>query len=293
MNIFIKKALGYLFLLGIVTTILIGLLQVISNQSFKAYSFESKITTLFAGDSHVSNAFDDSKISNGKNIGLLAESYYFTYYKLRSLLEHNPIKQVYLGVGCHNMSSYYDDFIAGQYTDPTAAKYFPSLPKSEKIKLFSIDGISYASFAKHILEEEINGLVFSPSAIGDFDNGFVDVIANKASMDKRIKFQFYKGSQERSFSKSNIEYLQKIIDLCKEKKVNLKFVTTPLHPYYENKIPQKFKKKLNEIATTNNISLLRFQNLDFQEDEFIPDGDHVSVKGAIKTTKSILEDIQG
>jgi hypothetical protein len=103
-------------------------------------------------------------------------------------------------------------------------------------------------------------------------------------MDKRAIQQYYIHDTLRGFSEINITYLQKIIELCKNENVELVVLNTPLHPYYKNKIPKKFIDKYNELIINNSLKQIDFSGLDLSDSCFIPDGDHVSERGATITS---------
>jgi len=59
---------------------------------------------LIVGDSHPATALNDTIIPHALNLSQTGEAYFFTYYKLRELLRHNPqVETVVLGYGYHNL----------------------------------------------------------------------------------------------------------------------------------------------------------------------------------------------
>jgi hypothetical protein len=81
-----------------------------------------------------------------------------------------------------------------------------------------------------------------------------------------------------SLKNSNIDF-----DFA-ENKIKLYFLNTPLHAYYQKQIPEVYKQKLNQIVATKQIGLIDLSNFQLSDSCFIPDGDHVSLKGAVKTS---------
>ena len=94
------------------------------------------------------------------------------------------------------------------------------------------------------------------------------------------------------FSLKNIEYLFKIKDLCAKSNVNLILVNTPVYKLYKNKIPKKFKVKFEQLSESEKIKTIDLSDLLSEEYLFIPDGDHVSQKGAKKTTEYIAQKLK-
>jgi lysophospholipase L1-like esterase len=91
------------------------------------------------------------------------------------------------------------------------------------------------------------------------------------------------------FSSTNILYLNKIISLCKEKQVALILVNTPLHPYYLSAVPEKFKSRYHTIIQQSGLPYIDFSEYQFSDSMFMPDGDHVSARGAAVVTNMIKE----
>jgi hypothetical protein len=59
---------------------------------------------------------------------------------------------------------------------------------------------------------------------------------------------------------------------------------TPLHAYYKSGIPLKFIEKYDSLINLNKLKLVDFGNLIFNDSCYLPNGDHVSQKGALLTT---------
>ena len=62
-------------------------------------------------------------------------------------------------------------------------------------------------------------------------------------------------------------------------------LNTPLDPYYKSKIPQEYLDKYNQIVASRELKVIDFHNLKFQKEDFLKDGDHVSINGALKISK--------
>jgi len=122
-----------------------------------------------------------------------------------------------------------------------------------------------------------------------YNNSFENVYAKKESIDKRLKFQFYNNGNLNNYSSINLSYLKKIIVLCKAEKIELVLLNTPLHSYYKNNVPNEYINKYNEFINLYNLEVIDFSGLHLMDDCFVPDGDHVSKKGSIITSKEIFK----
>lgn len=235
-------------------------------------------------------AINDSLLENGKNLGNTSESFYFSYYKLKLILNSNPgIKKVYLGFSYHSLSDYYDEFIYGKYSGVISPKYFFLLPLNEQAKMIGSNINDIQPFIKSVIITFLNMFSNEYPFSGGYKNKYSDVSAVVSSMDKRLNFQYYNGSDIKNFSSLNLMYLSKIIDLCKESNVQLIFLNTPLHSYYRSRIPAAYIDRYNEFVDSHDLKVIDFSNLDLTDNCFIPDGDHLSMEGAYRTTQDLIK----
>lgn len=287
MEKFIKKILGFL-IIPIITggTIFLVFVICLSNASSEC-QIKSNIKHVYIGDSHIQQAINDSIIPNSLNIATNSESFYFSYYKLEVLLNNNPsIENVYLGFSYHSLSNYYDRFINGDYSSAIAPKYFYILPPKEQIRMIYWNKTNLVPFMKSVIKHGFIKLLRNDcsSFLGGYSNHFNTSSAVNSSMDKRLTFQYYNNGRLNPFSEINIEYFNKIVLLCKSKDVKLYTLNTPLYKYYAEKVPEKYKEKLQEIISESQINYIDLSNLEFKREYFIPDGDHVSKLGAEATS---------
>jgi hypothetical protein len=291
MKTFLKNFL--LFLLPITIVLILSFIIIVyANNHSNTYKIESNISSIYIGDSHIQYAINDSLISGSLNLAQSAESFYFSYYKIKNILNHNPsIETVYLGLSYHNLSIYYDRFIDGEYSADVAPNYFYLLPLKEQMRMINWKRNNIFPVISRITKNGLNSILNNNTYpyIGRFTNQFDNTIAINSSMDKRILFQYYTNDELNVFSKLNIDYLDKIINLCRSKGVELITLNTPLHNYYNKRIPPIYKEKLIDIINSKDLNNIDLSNFKLSDDCFIPDGDHVSKIGANKTTIRLKE----
>jgi hypothetical protein len=109
---------------------------------------------------------------------------------------------------------------------------------------------------------------------------------NMEQMEKRIRYQYYNKTEVIDTSEINIRYLNKIVDLCKEKNIKLTMLQTPMHKSYIKKVPKIYIQYFYHFIQSNNLDLLDFQNLELPDSCFLPDGDHVNYYGLKLTTQA-------
>lgn len=286
---FLRKTAAFIAVPVVAFICLFIMIDYINNKKFNEYKLSKNVHTIFIGDSHVQQSVNDKIVANSINISQNSEAYYFTYYKLLTLLKNNPsVTRVYLGFSYHNLSGYYDEFVFGKYSRDVSSRYFFILPYSEKNRFIKHNVKALPSYFKNIITLGLHNAItktYKSSYLGNYQSNFKDTKAIKSSMDKRLIFQFYYNGILDSFSNNNLFYLTKIADLCKAEKVKLILLNTPLQTYYKNKIPQEYIKKYNDIVNTQKFQVMDLNNLTLDDSCFIPDGDHLSEKGAAIISK--------
>jgi hypothetical protein len=285
MKAFIKKT-GFFILVPIAVLSCVLLNYWHQNTSFiNSYTPASGVTSLYTGDSHVQVCVNDKIVAHSTNLSQSSESFYFTFYKISTIIRNNPgISRIYLGFSYHSLSSYYDDCIFGSFSKDIAPRYFFILPGSEKIKILRHNFSNLTVFLKNLLS---NGS--SPAFLGNYENAFSKTTAVRNSMDKRLRLQFYKNGHLNAFSTLNLQYLDEIVRLCKRHKIQLLLLNTPLHPYYKKGIPPEYLQKYDQVVNHYQLEVINLNHLPLSDSCFIPDGDHVSVEGATIVSKYLSQ----
>jgi hypothetical protein len=288
MRVFIRKIVLFFLTVASFFALLLLFLTYINNRALKNYTIPADIHLLITGDSHIQLSINDKQLSNSISMAKPGESTYYTFYKLGPILKKNPsIKKIYLGFSYHTISSYSNDNIYGARSKDIAARYFFILPFSEKVKMVTHNKNNLPTLFRNTIARGFHTLHAKNqnfSFIGGYENTFSKTAVIKESMDKRITIQYYENDTVRDFSYININYLDKIIALCKKRDVELVILNTPIHPYYKSRIPQKFIAKYNDLITKNGLKQIAFEGLKMSDSCFIADGDHLSIMGALLTT---------
>lgn len=289
---FLKKALLFLGFGIFMFTTVFCFFSIMNKTDLEQYKLKLETADILIGDSHVENGLNDDALKGFVNLAHYAESYYLSYYKLKLLLEHNPqIQNVYLGYSFHNLSNYYDDFISGKYANAVSSEYFFILPLFEQAQCMFWNLQSLSTYMNKSFEYGYKNLVDTNnvSFMGGYQNSYFNTFANVPAIDRRINAQFYKDGDIREFSSINLDYLNRIIKLCKLEDIDLYFMNMPLQQYYRMKLPEVYIHKYHEIINDNHIQVIDLSNLTLKDDCFMVDGDHVSKKGAQQTTKYFLD----
>ncbi len=282
---FFKKTL---FFLALPLGLLAAAFAVVGQRAtgdFEKTAVPAGVTTVFAGDSHVEQCVDDRIVPHSLNIAQNSEAFYFTYFKLEKLLANSPaVRTVYLGFGPHSLSDYYDDFVFGQYAPYISAKYFFTMPADEKLRFLRCNWENLSLFLRNTLRSAAEN-----GHRGGFTNIFRNTAAAPKSMDKRMKFQYFRDGKLDGFSSLNLDSFDKIARLCRERGVELVLMNTPLHPYYKERLPAEYLKKYGEVVAQYGLRVEDFNDLSLPDSGFIPDGDHVSAEGAEAVSRHLAD----
>lgn len=267
-----------------------------NNQALTKYRTKPNVNTIILGGSQIQMSINDHLLTNSVNLSLDAESYQFAYYKLKGIVKNNPnVKKLYLGCGYFYFSTFYDEYIFGKHSKDFFGRYFFILPLKEKGVIIKHNLNDLSGGLKTSLHNGIKNSYCDQnnlSFIGLYKNGFVKTAATKKSINNRLNVQFYDEGKLRGFSENNSYYLPKIIELCRQNKVELTLISPPLHPYYKKRIPQKFIKKFNYIMAKNKLTVIDLSSILLNDSCYLPDGSHVTEYGAKLTTEILSERIK-
>ena len=231
MKLFINKFFRFLFIvIGYITIITIINLLLLYNSN--VFDLSSNVNILILGDSHSKYAFNDHILDNMCNLSNDADSYFYSYAKLRKIVEKNKqIDTLLLSFSSHNINKSIESrwLFNSSHLKSRLPIYLPVL---------NINEILFLAFNKPI--EVFKGLfaqfqfpffllVKGKSIYGgynDLGHNILKELKEKTLKTKNIK----KNNNEKFLEASNeIKYLIKIKTLCLRKNIKLILVNPPLY----------------------------------------------------------------
>lgn len=295
MKFFLKKLTGYTLFLSLLFFLLLLMLSFFNKRLLTHYKNDSRYNTLIMGDSHVQNAVDDRQMPYTINLSQGLENFIFSYAKLKIMLESHPyIKRVLLGCSYHNLSGRYEEYIMEKGEPSLLKKNFFLLSLKEQYWLLWHNRTITIPLLRGAIKTGFYNIA-SPandySFIGYHININVPRAVNTESIRESVKKDYYAGKDLKDFFSVNIYYLNKIIDLCRSKNIELFILNPPTHSTYKALVPTQYKEKLRSL-TDGRARLLEFNDLQLADSCFLPDGRHLSGKGAAIVTanlKAMLE----
>lgn len=244
----------------------------------EGFTLASDTETLLMGDSHGAVAFNDSLISHSKSLTRNSESLYHTAHKLPGILSNNPhIRRIILAVGYHSFSSYYDPI---SFNQENANQYFLAMPRSEQWKRLKSFDFSLFEILRAVQFQTVRRLREDDAG---WKGGFSPENYRKPSseiLQKRIELQFPMVSGEATFSELNTTSFRDIVHICKQHKVDLIVVNTPLEPTFRSLLPKEYRRYYHRLMHETGVTLLNLEDLALTAEDYLPDGDHVSLTGS-------------
>lgn len=304
MKLFLKKSLLFLFIGTFILSFLFLSINFIYNKRVERLILDKNISILICGASHLMCALDDKIIPNSINTCLTSESYYYTYYKLKKILQNdNDLKYILLGL---SFSSYGDNFDNQIYETGKIRymypKYFLILESREKLSLFKKNPIGLLKSTPYILKSAIITFLKSSKYTNYPFWGYFRDSKNTNLSDKNIKAainrHYYDSGSGllQNISELQFEYFMKIIKLCNDKNIKLYLINAPVSNEYFSKIPEIFINHYYNIVKNfkfnKNIEILDYHNYQLPKNCF-SDADHLNNNGAKIFSEKIINEING
>lgn len=288
------KEIGIFFGSFIMVCLVLFGIQTWNIRKHANFKFRKEYKYLQLGHSHAEAAYNDTLIADFKNLATSGESYFYSYHKLKKILEQNgDIEVVLIEFTNNQMNSNMDNWIWG---DKYISKFYP------KYGSF-LDFHANSLLIKHNLSSLLNN--FSVLQKRNFKmllNNNYDFIQHiggyvyyrESNLEKDIIFQENneeinkKGS--RDISDTNILYLEKIVKLCRTYGKEIIFIRSPQHSRLNLKVSetsflQIYNKKFREVP------FLDFNDFEIPDYGFL-DLEHLNYIGAeviSKTLDSLLK----
>lgn len=237
---------------------------------------------LLVGDSQmqrINPAFFSGKTTNIASSG---EHFYFTYHKLKRILENknNKVKKIVLGVSVHNFSPIYTKSFDVSMKEGKSSfeRYFYFLPS-----YYSNDFSNFGETSLHLITKSL----FKSAEWGGFYES-ENREPTKKIIDKT--FEMHYAINEKDLGRNKFQqkkYLDKIDSLCTANKIQLFICSLPYHDEYKKQIEKKYFQIFNDaVDDLNSRSKINFLS-ESPDVTWMSDANHLSVDGAAIYSKKI------
>ncbi len=288
MRAFISRILVFL---GLVL-LLMGGNFMFNRMQLKRAPLLTDTEVLVIGDSRLMTGINPALIPHCKNTAQNSESYIISYYKLKYLLAHNSgIKQVILSFSYPSFSAYLDGIFKGDVaTADVLNRIYPIMGIAD---FHGVDLDVYKYYQVWFK----NMMVYPHTNHHKYMGGFVKLQPGiqRANLDGTImRHYFDKDTNNIGISKIAHQYLDSIVDLTKQKNVELILVNVPLHKDYLKRIPENFVEYYDGVKLeleAKHIKVLDYGHM-IIEDKYFKDYNHLDEEGANLVTELIKADFR-
>jgi hypothetical protein len=256
------------------------------------YELDESIRFIVVGDSHTQCAIDDALLAGTINVSNGADSYLYSYTKIRKLVESNEhLKGIVLGFSEHNFELAMDDWnFKNENMRNKTAQYFPLLGWEEVVYLGKKNPVSFMTGLIQFPKMKFNVMMRlnSKTSIADIGVGNVERLTQNIK-DWKKPTQTKKSNGQSSISQSQVQYLEKIVDLCKAHRLELVLISTPVHTSY----PQLNHRSMAITYYAENLTGFKWWNFSDMKlpDSYFADYEHLNRSGASFFTEEIQKKI--
>jgi len=252
------------------------------------FRLEAHIDKIILGNSQPECAYNDSLISNFKNLAKSAETYFYSYQKLKKILEQNPqITSIFIEFNPTSILVREDEKIwEDRYINHHLPNYYPFLEFSDHQLLGSKNSIGYQHATLKSLYYNMIRVAKNQYSYLDSIGGYLYLKRNKIqsaleSISNRTIKQ--KNLKSANISTHDLNYLDKMIHLCLSKSIEIYLIRSPYHKHYQGNI---YESDFQKIKTDrySDIQFIDFKDFPIEISEF-GDLQHLNYKGARKFSK--------
>ena len=275
MKLFIKK--GVLFLSIIIS--LLVLITIVNRALIKylnPFTLDDNINILILGDSHTKYALNDNILTNACNFSQDADSYFYSFVKLKQIKKNNvQIDTVLLSFSQHNIHKCIENLwlLNNEHLDSRLKLYMP---------LLSPDDYSFLIKNKptEVAKGLFNQVLFTAFILGGrkryggYQGLNHNILKNEIEKQKKVGFR----EEYKSFTESpiEIEYLKKIVEYCQTHNLVLILINPPLYKTLQNKQSPLYSTYEKNFSNT---LFLDFSKIEMK-DSYFGDLVHLTPSGA-------------
>ncbi|WP_396150041.1 hypothetical protein [Flavobacterium sp.] len=284
MKIFLLKCTAFIVLLLLVIVVIRAFI-VQQKKNPERYRLDASIENIVLGHSQPECGLNDSLIANTKNLSQGGEAYFYTFTKLKKLIEVNPnLKTVYLSFSNNQLEKKMDEWtFDAVFINDKYPAYFFAMDFEEKKILWKANPKAVLQSEQLLLKNNMVDLVKYKGKIrpetywGDY------LYLEREKTDSLIRVNYIQTivkERGNGISEINLTYLKKIVQWCKDQNIQLIFYRTPVHTV----LRETYDKKAFDSIRKKHFSTIPYLDcIDFPlSNQEFGDFDHLNYKGARK-----------
>jgi len=279
--------------------------------SDKVFELDKTDSVLFVGDSHAETAFDPRLVDNSDSLAKSGENYFYTYYKLKHILNSNPqVKTIVLGHSYHNMAKkYQDSFLTGDKASASEAYFWLIDEEGRKnlrpqgggylVNLLKYQyGIPLQFYRNSVVHKMMMGRKLQRADFS-FYGGYNSI--DRSNLEQRLieqKVSSYFYDTDGHYTGTSpvmIEYLDRIVDVCSRRGIRVYLVNLPLHPNYVKRVPDAAITDFSDVTASLHRKFPQLVVIDWSrlklDDPMYYDGDHVNARGAAMVSRMMAQEL--
>ena len=244
---------------------------------------------IFIGDSRIETSVNDTKSTQTINLAQSAESYLYSYIKLRKMLAINPqVKKVVLSFSDLNLHADMEDwYFRNQPLQFKVSNFLFLMPPGEiglllrnnfKTTLAGI--VDYPKFKFDVYKNMKAGDKINTLGVGRYE----PIYTTLSKLPKPGELESKMAPGKFTYSKHQLIYLDKIVALCRQYGVELIFLSTPLHHTFQT--GSRFSDSLHR-SKYGAIQYLDYTSLAFPDSCF-GDYEHLNYQGSQRFTDTLF-----
>jgi len=286
MKIFLLKLLIFVL---IITSLIAGVVMLsdsmIKDREGSLLPLSREVCYVFAGNSTIECAVDDSRIKHSVNIAQAGEAYMYTYVKLKALLSENEqVKTVFLSFSFADiMMEKEESWLFGNYFIIEKVQYYNHLlGKPEKVLLFHKNPLAYLKGVIKSVVKSAESVIMSyrrdpnSESIPNF-GGYKHLIRDRLDADPGLEMN---QTQVADQSQYQIKYLRLISELCHEKSVDLILLNPPKYRSYNENVNREIKGNWMKVRQSLSADSLLDLSAFPLPDSCYADLSHLNYRGA-------------
>lgn len=277
-----ERFIGRVAIFGaVVAGVILSLFLIMGRRSSRPEHFKVRedARTLFIGHSHMAYGIKDSLVRGTENLAMQGECYFYSYFKLRTLLAANPgVDQVIIDASNNQFTERMDEWIwSDRFLQENYPHYAIFMEPSEHIKLFLHNPAAVASSLSEALRDQV---AFSLSGSKDYygqlgikgyriaDRVMTAPGGNTYTMPQRSARP----------SEDNLKALADMIGLCRSRGIDVKLLRLPL---YVTSDEHQYDSLLTANLRTRfpGTAFIDMNALDLPVDCYL-DAEHANTRGA-------------
>lgn len=271
----------------ITTAVLLFLIVFVPNyivDKKSRFNIQHNSKVVLFGHSHPECAFNDSLISDFKNLSHSAEPYFYTYQKVKKVLSQNPqIETVLIEFSNNQIDEKMNDWTWGyKYMSSMLPQYGSFMDKSDINLLMENNPKDFMNCMSISTRKNLVRLLTWNYNFSDIMGGYLRVENHQSGARSGASTSDTAGNSA-NLSIVNIDYLEKIIVYCRACHKKVCLVRSPQHKSYEYLKNEKDFMRIKKERFAD-IDFLDFNKFPLSDDDFLDYG-HLNYKGAAKFSK--------